>query len=523
MMIMRTIKRYRRSRIALLVGWVAVVATMHVGAQELVETKDYFYNVNANYLGLAYNLVYLNLDNYTEPAFAKPDITIPPVVFALKRGPETITAINGKTFHLPNGVRGYPGNNKSTFESDVEEYTSGNTYRQSMERTLELSVGVADTFSISGSAAFKSVLETTKNSRNRMWRQTGYVEGHRLKIDLDNPKALTFSKDFKRAVAELGSSESYDAFIEKWGTHFASTITYGGKAYLTATLSQEDVKESKLTADKFEAAVSGTFKKVTASVSGSQARENEETHTSGMFHEKIEASAYGGNGNVFTRDAPGSFNDWAATVRDNPGIYAIELTCYDQLLTKSFFPEDHAIVNKQKELRRRIVTYLKEHRVDAPESGNFYPSKPKITPLEGIYTIQQKLNHRYVDAYSDSKHDYGLVTRNWQNDNSQKWIIKPVEGAPNTYTIQQKANSRYVDAHTAKSQDYRLVTRHAQKDDSQKWIIKPIEGDPDTYTIQQKSNHRYVDAHSDSKQDYRLVTRDKQNDASQKWLITEAQ
>jgi hypothetical protein len=43
--------------------------------------------------------------------------------------------------------------------------------------------------------------------------------------------------------------------------------------------------------------------------------------------------------------------------------------------------------------------------------------------LAGVYTIQQKVNGRYVDAYVWSSEDYRLVTREPQNDDTQKWIL----------------------------------------------------------------------------------------------------
>lgn len=45
--------------------------------------------------------------------------------------------------------------------------------------------------------------------------------------------------------------------------------------------------------------------------------------------------------------------------------------------------------------------------------------------LGGIYTIQQKSNDRYLDAYVWSSSDYSAVTREKQNDDSQIWIVKP--------------------------------------------------------------------------------------------------
>jgi hypothetical protein len=136
--------------------------------------------------------------------------------------------------------------------------------------------------------------------------------------------------------------------------------------------------------------------------------------------------------------------------------------------------------------------------------------------LAGVYTLQQKYTGRSVDAYVWSSADYQLVTREAKNDDTQKWIIKPLGN--NVYTIQQKYTGRYVDAYVWSSEDYQLVTREAKNDDTQKWIIKPLGNN--VYTIQQKYTGRYVDAYVWSSEDYRLVTREAKNDDTQKWIFT---
>ena len=147
------------------------------------------------------------------------------------------------------------------------------------------------------------------------------------------------------------------------------------------------------------------------------------------------------------------------------------------------------------------------------------PIMAKTILTNGTYTIQQKSNGRYVDAHEHNKNkvDFGLVTRDRQNNNTQRWIVRSV--GKDTFTIQQKSNNRYVDAHENNNNkaDFKLVTRDRQNNDTQRWIIKSV--GVNLYTIQQKSNQRYVDAHEDSSNDFRLVTRAKQNNDTQKWIF----
>ena len=136
----------------------------------------------------------------------------------------------------------------------------------------------------------------------------------------------------------------------------------------------------------------------------------------------------------------------------------------------------------------------------------------KAQTLQGTYTIQQKSNGRYMDAHEGS-HDNAVVTRNKQNNDTQRWVLTSVGN--NIYTIQQKSNGRYMDAHEG-SHDNAVVTRNKQNNNSQRWIVTPLGNN--TFAVQQKSNGRYMDAHEGSL-DNAVVTRDKQNNNTQRWIF----
>lgn len=137
------------------------------------------------------------------------------------------------------------------------------------------------------------------------------------------------------------------------------------------------------------------------------------------------------------------------------------------------------------------------------------------TNLNGTFTMQQKSNGRYLDAYDYDGTDYNVVSRAKQGNDTQNWVFRKV--GPNTYTIQQKSTRRYLDAHTSQGHDYSLVTRTAQNNNTQKWIIEYV--GPNSYTIQQKSNGRYMDAHTSQNHDFSVVTRTAQNNDTQRWII----
>ena len=76
---------------------------------------------------------------------------------------------------------------------------------------------------------------------------------------------------------------------------------------------------------------------------------------------------------------------------------------------------------------------------------------------------------RFADAYESDANDFGLVTRPAQDNDSQRWVLRPAGGG--SYTVQQLVNGRYVDAHEDATKDFAVVTRPAQNNDSQRWIF----------------------------------------------------
>jgi hypothetical protein len=44
---------------------------------------------------------------------------------------------------------------------------------------------------------------------------------------------------------------------------------------------------------------------------------------------------------------------------------------------------------------------------------------------QGVYTVQQKINDRFLDAWERPDRDFAVVTREPQNNDSQRWAIKP--------------------------------------------------------------------------------------------------
>jgi Ricin-type beta-trefoil lectin domain-like len=113
---------------------------------------------------------------------------------------------------------------------------------------------------------------------------------------------------------------------------------------------------------------------------------------------------------------------------------------------------------------------------------------------------------RFLDAHEISQLDFNVVTRTFQNNNTQHWKLTNVGG--NVHTIQQVSNGRFLDAHEISSLHFRVVTRPKQNNDTQRWRLFGFGGG--FFQIQQVSSGRFLKATLDG--DFQVVTGPVDND-----------
>ena len=136
-----------------------------------------------------------------------------------------------------------------------------------------------------------------------------------------------------------------------------------------------------------------------------------------------------------------------------------------------------------------------------------------------VVTIVQAVGPRFLDAHEIEQRDFNVVTRSFQNNNTQRWVLKQVEGS--LHRIQQVSSGRFLDAHEISSLDYRVVTRPQQDNTTQLWHIFDFGGA--FFTVQQASSGRFLEAFLSQAQDFQAVTRpQRQGDNMQLWRIVNA-
>lgn len=147
------------------------------------------------------------------------------------------------------------------------------------------------------------------------------------------------------------------------------------------------------------------------------------------------------------------------------------------------------------------------------------PTIAKAAIPPAIYTIQQRSNGRFLDAWDDGSNDWNVVTRPAQNNASQQWLVTFDDSGAAMATIQQMSTMRYLDAHEIAEKDFHLVTRPLQGfDKTQTWQVASIGGG--FYNVIQQSSLRLMDAHEIADRDFGVVTRPGgQTDHTQDWQL----
>jgi len=138
-------------------------------------------------------------------------------------------------------------------------------------------------------------------------------------------------------------------------------------------------------------------------------------------------------------------------------------------------------------------------------SSTTEPDSPSTTG-ESVALDQQVVRWQggglnFLDAHEISERDFNVVTRPFQNNNTQHWRVTNVSG--NVHTIVQVSSGRFLDAHEIASLDFRVVTRPQQNNDTQRWRLLAFGGG--FFTIQQVSSGRFLEATATG--DFQVVTR----------------
>ena len=261
-----------------------------------------------------------------------------------------------KTVPIPKNTRYIPGSRGSSYtdaqtkilytESDVQKLFSsgfGGKFGSAITRL----VGAVLPFSLSASYAnFKQ----TRTAEKSVCAFTKYDYVHyELDLNLEAGRSLWVNRNFCSAVAQLpltaATTYAYIDFIDKFGTHLSTQVTYGGLVHHTVQLDQS-IHASVV---RRGIDLAGEAKKVFQAKYSNQSQGSAYREIS----ERSESLVFcGGNERA---------DDWVASVKQDPAPIHLDLLPLHEILTDEFFPEDRQIAQKRSLLATTIQAYLENN------------------------------------------------------------------------------------------------------------------------------------------------------------------
>jgi len=182
-------------------------------------------------------------------------------------------------------------------------------------------------------------------------------------------------------------ASKYNAFVKKFGTHFAEKVIWGGQYVTRMELLKSNFEKSQKTAVEYQQEASVQIKKVKLGSEQSVGNTNESTQGSRDMNNRTIKYIIGGNGED-------DISQWRNKVDDNPAPVEISFMAMCDILIKEMFPNDPDIEQKSHILRLVIEKYIQDNYEEAQKSkGGFWK---KVAPIQESGMVTLHNNGAYV-------------------------------------------------------------------------------------------------------------------------------
>ena len=365
--------------------------------------------LEVSHLGVGYDAVRVDPENLAENSVNN-NSAAPPQVFEFIPNPNKFFTITksrdvGEVEKIvPKGVTARQGEKTFSWSSEVRWSRTASQFQKSFAHAYSGSIGVPGVASVSLSASFKDVQETTQEDESLYVYKDGSFKGHILQLD---SKSKTLTDAFKNAVSQLGNSpKQYDAFIQKWGTHYSSENTMGAKCYYRFTLTKSSYSNSNKSEMAFEQDVEASVAKIGGSIGAGQ-----EDMEASKAEEEMSASdkkfeSFGASGES------DDFGKWSKDAMHNTTVIDVRLKSYLELFNNYYFPKDTKINTKKRLLNEAIQRYFKKHAFkETVNVKDFYKTEPRSFKV----TVKQLVVKK---AGKDEERHYGGILKIGVYDNA---------------------------------------------------------------------------------------------------------
>lgn len=305
-------------------------------------------NTTPIWIGHCYDILYVD-------AFSLGD----PEAYPLPPGGDRTGTKEGSAFDLtPSNIDEWSSTvslGSTLIESHENVISSSKSYQTKLSNSVE---GGASFLAYSGSLSTK-VDSHVKNDLSQKelttlttsTRQTKKVS--LLKEDSSTPPPI--NSDFKSMLWNASTSQSnFDSFVEKYGTHFSTTVTLGGSGRQSFTLNTKSTAELSELGIDISAQASGVIKaiEVYGKVGG-------KSHINQSFLKEISQqnqviSYLGGDGSS-------DFAKWLNSVDSNPVPIAVSLTDHSFFFNANYYPDKTGVATALQSFQNYLNSYIQSN------------------------------------------------------------------------------------------------------------------------------------------------------------------
>lgn len=368
--------------------------------------------INAEGIGRCYDIRYIDPINWSSETLLSGQRSS--VIDLVRDDGRRPARHNNKDYVVPKGVV-FTSEIIGDSEAESKFASTAYEYESDVMREYTGSAGVKKLkCSAKASAAFRDVTQTKGHNSSLYAFSKMYKQFYKLDMYFDDPAHQHYiNPRFWNGVKELGEGFSAADFIEKFGTHYASTTYYGGNFFQRRTITQSSYAYYESNETEFKADVEGTIKKVNFKVGMTHGSRNRRGETEKISMSSAKIFTIGGDLNQYRPD------HWAKSVLKNLAVVKVKLTRISDLLTAENFPEMPNIKEKQRLLAAAIFAAEQEAIFMQSEQEKNYFFKKKPATFKLTVTHMKCKGHGKGEPGGNSEY-YGKVTMGFFGANNQK-------------------------------------------------------------------------------------------------------
>ncbi|WP_144429496.1 MAC/perforin domain-containing protein [Myxococcus hansupus] len=397
-----------------------------------------------------------------------------------------------QSVYIPPGTK-LDSESRGMRSSRAETWFDSTELSSSFEKTVSSGLSIPGLVSFSQSSTYSEFNKTTSTNEKMETFVQSYFEDCHIGFLKNVHEHLPINAEFAGAVGALKTQDDCTKFIQKFGTHYAHEITFGGRMYQRIRIDTKTYRNLKESGKDVSTSAEGTYKKATVKAGSSSSSSS--------------SSAFESNSNVSVEDIKWvggtphtNFDDWVQTIRKDPKPVQMELRPVYELFTSNYFKSDSKIADKKKLMEKAVTDYIKANAYIKPALQELANKK-----FHFINRWRADIGERRVDMHlSYQGNSLELYGKNNTTDLTP-WLLVPVPNTVDQFYIQNKwkesENERRLDMYIGFSGDNIVLTGKSDHENLTPWRFIPVPNRPGEYYVRS----RWKAEQGDRRTDYHMA------------------